>query len=294
MRKLTNLARRVLPLFLIGSLLIVLTGAGFAPELNTPTQDALTVTRDLPDAVAPGQEFDVTVTFTSPDDLFLTIGLHDEAPTGWSVSVDETWCDPEPNFATIPDTTIAEYLWIGPYSAGQAFTALYKVQVPTDAAPGTYTFADGWLEYYIGLTGPFTANLTGDTQVVVQGAEIAGVTSEVNCDILPEVTITLYKDAVETGSTTSDGSGNYILPVPELGDYDVVASKTGYKDETQSITITEATYTLDFLGEQGLIPNAPNMSYVLACINHWLYPVPPCGLTMSKVLAVINAWLYPG
>ena len=182
---------------------------------------------------------------------------------------------------------------MAPYSAGQAFTALYKVQVPADATAGTYTFADGQLEYFIGGDGPYPANITGDSQVVVEGIEIVGVAGEVNCDTLPEVTVELYQSGVLKGNTVSDGSGVYTLPVPELGDYDVVASKTGYKDETQSISITEPTYTLDFHGEHGLVPNAPSMSYVLRCINHWLYPVPPCGLSMSRVLAVINAWLYP-
>ena len=84
------------------------------------------------------------------------------------------------------------------------------------------------------------------------------------------------------------------LSLPETGDYDVVASKAGYKDETQPISITSpGIYTLDFRGEHGLIPQAPSMSYVLGCVNHWLYPVEPCGLSMSKVLAVVNAWLYP-
>ena len=120
-------------------------------------------------------------------------------------------------------------------------------------------------------------------------AEVAIFTSgEYNGDV------EAFQGDVLKASTVSDGSGNYSLPVAEAGDYDVVASKDGFKDEKQSISITTpGIYTLDFIAEHGLIPKAPSMSYVLGCINHWLYPVEPCGLSMSKVLAVINAWLYP-
>ena len=125
-------------------------------------------------------------------------------------------------------------------------------------------------------------------------AFISGETGQDNCNSLTGVTIELYQDWILKESTVSDGNGEYLWPVPNFGYYDVVASKVGYRDETQSISITQdQTYTLDFVGEHGLIPDAPSMSYVLGCINHWLYPVSPCGLSMSKVLAVINAWLYP-
>ena len=124
--------------------------------------------------------------------------------------------------------------------------------------------------------------------------QITGTTGEVNCDILGETTVELYQGDVLKGSTTSDIDGNYALPVPETGDYDVVDSKTGFKDQTQPISIPAGgIYTLDFMGETGLVPNAPNLSYVLACVHIWLYPDPPCELSLSKVLAVVHAWLYP-
>jgi hypothetical protein len=44
---------------------------------------------------------------------------------------------------------------------------VYKVQVPTAATPGTYTFTDGKLEYYIAQAGPYVVGITGDNQVVV-------------------------------------------------------------------------------------------------------------------------------
>jgi uncharacterized repeat protein (TIGR02543 family) len=133
-----------------------------------------------------------------------------------------------------------------------------------------------------------TANFAEIPQMVV------GETREGNCTILPGVNVTLYQGAAEIASTVSDGSGNYELAVPELGVYNVTASKAGFRDRTQTISINQTgTYTLDFVGAYGLIPNGPNMSYVLACINRWKFGEPPCNLNMSTVLAVINAWKFP-
>lgn len=127
-------------------------------------------------------------------------------------------------------------------------------------------------------------------------AQISGVTCEVNCDTLGSVDIELFTaggDSVITG-TTSDGSGNYVLPVAAAGTYDVVASKNGFKNETQAaVNVTPGVNNLDFRGDAGIIPNAPDVFYVLECVNNWLYPEVPCGLTVFKVLEVVNAWLYP-
>jgi len=134
-----------------------------------------------------------------------------------------------------------------------------------------------------------------DLSIAELPIQLTGVTGEVNCDILSGVTIELFQDGTSKGSTTSYGEGNYSLSVPETGTYDVVASKDGFRDETQTdVVVVLGVNTLHFRGETGLIPNAPNMSYVLKCVNHWLYPPSEeCELTMSKVLAVVNAWLYP-
>ena len=157
--------------------------------------------------------------------------------------------------------------------------------------------------YYwkIAATDNHAASTTGSVWEFTTEAEevitITGVTGEVNCDTLAEVTITLYKNSNVKGSTTSDGSGNYTLAasISEMGEYEVVASKDGFKDKSQLIDITELgqQYELNFRAETGLIPNAPDVFYVQECVNHWLYPESPCGLSVFKVLEVVNAWLYP-
>ena len=132
---------------------------------------------------------------------------------------------------------------------------------------------------------------------IVQRQGVKGKTGEVRCDTLSGVTMWLWHqgwpDWVEVA--TSNGDGYYGFCVDGTGDYWVAATKSGFRDETQEIDITDLqeVYTLDFLAETGLVPNATNVFYVLECVNHWLFPEPPCGLTVFKVLEVVNAWLYP-
>lgn len=135
-----------------------------------------------------------------------------------------------------------------------------------------------------------TTNVTG----TVAFPKIVGQIRAVNCNVLSGATVKAYLGAVEKASNVTDGSGNYILALPALGAYDVIASITGFRNETQAISVTEVTtYTLDFVADHGLIPNAPNLSYVLACIHLWKFGAPPCQLGMLKVLAVINDWKNP-
>lgn len=135
-----------------------------------------------------------------------------------------------------------------------------------------------------------TTNVTG----TVVWPEIVGQIRAVNCNVLSGANVTAYVGAVEKASTLSDGSGNYTLAVPELGNYNVTVGQAGFRSETQAISVTEVTnYALDFVADHGLVPNAPNLSYVLACIHLWKFGAPPCQLGMLKVLAVMNDWKNP-
>jgi len=244
--------------------------------------------------VTAGQEFEVVVTFSSPDDQFNSIGLNDAAPAGWLTTVDAAWVSPSPLEAHSPAPDEAEIFWYGNFAKDTAFTVMYKVEVPANAEEGIYHFS-GVLEYYIAGSN-YVATITGAHEVEVrEGAIIEGQTREVDCEMLAGVTVKAYLNGVEIASTVSDGDGNYSLVVPEFGDYELEASKDGFRNWTKTdIEVTEpTTYTVDFIGDHGLIPNAPTMSYVLKCMNLRLYGEPPCQLSMSKVLAVMNARLYP-
>jgi hypothetical protein len=254
--------------------------------------------RALPDQVLPGEKFAVTVTFISPSDGFHAVSLTDVAPAGWDVSVNVLWADPEAEAVDTPAAETAAYVWYGPYDVCEAFTTVYEVQVPVDAAPGTYTFS-GSLKYYIEPhpAPPYEQEVTGDIQVRVKEGEIvrlAGVTKEVDGAILPGAAVILYQNGGAIANVVSDESGNYEFEFSELGDYEVVVSKAGFRGEAQSISVTTlAIYTLDFVGDHGLIPNAPSISYVLACMSLWKFGEPPLQLSTSRVLDVISAWIYP-
>ena len=255
-------------------------------------------TRALPDQVLPGEKFAVTVTFAAPSDGFHAIALTDVAPAGWEVSVNVLWAEPEATAVHTPAAETAAYVWYGPYDACVAFTTVYEVQVPVNAEPGTYTFS-GSLKYYIepNPAPPYEQEVTGDIQVRVKEGEtvrIAGVTKEIDGAILPGAAVILYQNGEPIANVVSDESGNYEFEFSELGDYEVVISKAGFRDEAQSISVTTlAIYTLDFVGDHGLIPDAPSISYVLAGISLWKFGEPPLQLSTFRVLDVISAWIYP-
>ena len=162
---------RLLSLLIVILALMVVTivplGIGLAQEASPG--------RILPDAVQGGETFDVTVTFSSPDDNFNAIGLTDLAPDGWDVTLDETWSAPNAGFVNALGNK-AEIMWFGPYESGTTFSVLYTVTVPDDASAGIYAFS-GSVEYYVGPEGPYLENTTGvsQTQVVGGGGISVGV-----------------------------------------------------------------------------------------------------------------------
>jgi hypothetical protein len=123
---------------------------------------------------------------------------------------------------------------------------------------------------------------------------IKGETRQVDCTVLPGVNVTAYLGGVAKAWAVSNSTGNYTLQVPEAGNYTVVASKTGFRNETQTILVTgPGTYTLDFVADHGLIPNAPSLAYAQRCVWLYRYGQPPCQLSYAKAMAVVNAWQYP-
>jgi len=181
-----------------------------------------------------------------------------------------------------PDGTIVCYDWdFGDNSTGSGVNPSH---IYTD--PGIYT---------VNLTvtdNKGLSDFTTTSATIIEGAKISGTTCEANGSILSGVTVTIDGGA----SVVSSNNGTYQIIATTTGNHTVTASKAGLRDQTQVIEITDLTvlYTLDFKGNNGLVPNAPTLSYVLACINKWIAP-PGDGtdLNLSKVLAVINAWQFP-
>jgi len=148
----------------------------------------------------------------------------------------------------------------------------------------------------------FTGSPSGKSVIsnlfdVIVGSSITGLTYEVKGLVLPGVTIKLIKDGVVKATAVSDSQGNYGIIAPETGTYSVIASKAGFRDETQSIGVNTLgqIYPLNFKGKGGIIPNATDIWYVLDCAALWKYPPadPELGLDIWKVLDVAAAWKYP-
>jgi len=181
--------------------------------------------RILPETVERGQTFDVTVTFTAPQDEFHAIGLTDFCPDGWDVTVDVTWCTP---MATLVKGTgnKAEIAWSGEpgvsFDNGTSFSAVYKVTVPGDAPAGIYTFG-GSVEYRVGSKGPYLENITGDSEVKVS---VPG--QEANPSrILPEtVERGQTFDVTVTFTATDDNFTAISLIDLAPDDWDVTVDKT--------------------------------------------------------------------
>jgi len=189
----------------------------------------------------------------------------------------------------------------GTVTGGGTYDCCSTVNVTAIPADGWY-FVE-WSGDLIGTESPTNIHIDGAKNVTANFeefvvAQITGVTGEVNCDSLDGVNVQLFDaDGVTPiGSpATSDGSGNYVLPVPAAGIYDVVASKAGFRNETQTNVVVEVGVNiLDFRGDTGLVPNEPDASYAMDCVHNWLFPPSTeCGLSAEKAMDVIHAWLFP-
>lgn len=100
---------------------------------------------------------------------------------------------------------------------------------------------------------------------MIIGAQISGTTYEADGSIPGGVTITIDGGA----SIVSAGNGTYQIIATTTGIHTITASKDGFRDQVQAIDISDIyiPYILDFKGNNGLVPNAPDLSYVLACIH---------------------------
>ncbi len=165
----------VLIIILLSSLLVSFNNTSISYAASPPYD--ITVTRTLPSYVYPGEILDVMVTFTSPIDNFIAIGLSDFAPVGWTVAVNNAWNSPSSDTNKVTANR-ADYIWFGPFTSGTEFTVVYQVTVPANATQGTYYFTNSLLtpriEYYIAGEGPYYGNIGGQNQVIIASPTITG------------------------------------------------------------------------------------------------------------------------
>ncbi len=156
---------------MLGALLVTAVVASLAVPTSIVSAQPVPI-RVLPAQVTPGEIFEVTVTFSASDDAFGPLALVDEAPAGWAATVDKSWCDPGADEATVEPSTPnrAEYIWYGSSDIDTPFSVVYKVTVPIEATPGTYTFDDGDIGYSIAGAPTAHVGIGGDFQVVIPAA----------------------------------------------------------------------------------------------------------------------------
>jgi hypothetical protein len=200
------------------------------------------------------------------------------------------------DYVSDPDNTDAEMTWT--YSGNTELSvSIDGSRVATIGIPGAEWTGAETITFRATDPGALWDEDGATFTVLASPSVISGITAEVKGDVIPGATVKLYLDGALQSTTTSNTNGQYELIATEIDEYTVVVSAAGFKKETQTISIVslDDDYTLDFIGNHGLIPQAPSLSYVLNCANHWLFPPaghPELALSMSKVLAVANAYLY--
>jgi len=162
-----NRIARLIRSILVAGLTLLLCCSVNLPG-SSAAANTVTVSRDIPDvaAIAPGDTLRITVTFAAPGSDFNSVVLHDQAPNGWQVAVDTAACVPAVLTGKPVEGNGAEFSWLGPYEAGQTFTAVYTVSVPAQLTDDTYTFSGGWLVYYL-MSDKYQTGITGDAQIAV-------------------------------------------------------------------------------------------------------------------------------
>ncbi len=232
-------AKMVAPVIIAGVIIFSLVAAMSATY-------SVNAVRDLPDSVSPGDSFNVTVTFTAPADDFNSIGLTEEANETVNMTVEgkKEWCVPKADFCKVTDNKL-ELLWYGPYGADTRFNVTYKVNVPSEAKGGTYTF-DGYVEYYIGAEGPYKETVGGDKEITV-GVPAVGIFDTGNGAypsimgthkgmIKPNKTIEVHK--LYTYPCTGTGGHTESIELYENGLLIASGTWSGYQDDWHNITIT--------------------------------------------------------
>jgi len=215
------------------------------------------VIRNLPDTVQRGETFNVTVTFTAPEDKFNAIGLADFAPDGWNVTVDETWCTPNAD-AVLATGNKTEIVWFGElgvgFDNGTPFSALYKVTVPDYAPLGIYTFY-GVLEYHLAAEGPYYEIVIGDSETDVTGATLEGRVSYIARDESPLQWIEPFlvrgfepgnlTNELWNGTATTNTTGVFTITRLIPGTYDIgIKNWTCLSELETNVTVTGGNTTV--------------------------------------------------
>jgi hypothetical protein len=222
-------------LIVVAALVVALMSGAIVPQLDTASAQT-SPSRNLPGpdptTVERGVTLDVIVTFTAPSDAFNSIGLVDQVPTGWTIQVDKTWCNPVADAVNIVGNQ-SEFVWFGPYGSGQAFTALYKVTIPGDAECVTYPF-DGQLGYKIAGSATSFEPIGGDGTVIVDAPHLGTTPDPPSHDFGTVVTGTILNWSFDI---TNSGIGELSWNITADTEISVSSSSGTTTTETDTIDV---------------------------------------------------------
>ena len=259
------------------------------------------VTRSIePDSVAPGGEVNVTIAFTTPEDLYY-LWLRDHVPLGWNATDMKVNKGPEPfltEYLTLETMGKVIFAWVD-IDAGTEIEVQYTLHVPGDAEEGVYTLA-GDIGTGVGeviatipegnvtvkVVQPYAVNLDVDEEEKTTDANVNAtyyITVEnigTNGDTYDlSVTSTEADFAMLNKTSVSLGAGE--SEVVELnvssflaGDYDttVEASSTTQPGVSDDVTVTTRVnpyYEVDLgvLPEEQTVEPDENATYTLTVTN---------------------------
>jgi len=230
-------------LIVVAALFVALVSGAIVPQIDTASAQSGPV-RNLPDpdptTVERGVTLDVTVTFTAPSDAFNAVGLTDNVPTGWTIQVNKTWCTPTADQANIVGNQ-SQYMWYGPYSSGQVFTALYKVTIPVGAECVTYPF-DGQLGYKIAGSAFIFEPIGGDGTVIVDSPHLGTTPDPPSHDFGTVVTGTILNWSFDI---TNSGIGELSWTI--TADPEILVSSSSGTTTTETDTIDVQIDTADLI-----------------------------------------------
>jgi hypothetical protein len=169
--------------------------------------------------------------------------------------------------------------------------------------------------------------------VTGRGCGVVGETRDVNGDVLDTVLVTLYEEPAEMGDEPEDSDSSTIVGnvtkyancPDDTGYYWQNATRYGYKSvdtrprvdgggmppvrnpaypdyiDLSTPELLNAGFTMNFVGDYGLVPKTVSKSYAMESINHWLYtpvdeygtPQPDWQLSNWKAMQSVHFWQFP-
>ncbi len=219
--------------------------------------------RLLPDTIAAGDEFEVVITYVPPQAISV-MGLTDTGPDGWVTAEIKNGVSPSAHTKFLSNE--AEFIWMNDIAAGTTITVRYRVTVPDNAVPGTYSFS-GELLYYLGSDGPFKTDTGGESSIVIPSTGGTPTPSGNPPESTPPVT------PVDTTYTvvTDDFTGGSTLVVDDLG---IVQSSVTLVTDDNDVQLTISSGTILLNGD-----GTPLQSLTAQVLAN--PPAPPTGSTIA-------------